>query len=292
MIDLTEELSKLGLSRETGRRPPPVSDAGGQDAVQQALKKQIRKLTQDVSDLRDAVAAQGFPSSGFSAGMQDMVAGGDADHPFYFNQTSTTGGTLTAGKCFIDGADTTITSLPATLSSVTTTVKYWVSVDRSAKTATWASGAAYPAGSATVNIYPVLEITCAGSVITGYLQRLFDDIVTEAATTAVTIPDHSFKFTKTSDTGGTLTAGLCFIGGVSKTITSLPSTLSSVTSSIKYWVAVELATATATWNSGTSYPASDSDTEIWPILEITCAASKITSYIQRWCADIHLTLTP
>jgi len=101
--------------------------------------------------------------------------------------------------------------------------------------------------------------------------------------------DHPFKFTQTSDTGGTITAGLCFIGGVSKTITSLPTTLSSVTTSIKYWLAIEIASATVSWVSGTSYPDSDDDTEIWPILEITCSGSVISSFIQKQSSDVHIT---
>jgi hypothetical protein len=96
-----------------------------------------------------------------------------------------------------------------------------------------------------------------------------------------------FQFTKTSATGGTIEEGKCYIKGILTTITSLPSTLSSVTISIKYWVAVDLSANTAAWSSGTSYPTSTATSEIWPILEITCASSVITAWKQRQLSDIH-----
>jgi hypothetical protein len=106
--------------------------------------------------------------------------------------------------------------------------------------------------------------------------------------------DFSFKFTKTSDTGGTFTLGRVYIGGVSKTISSWPvdGIVGSLTTSYKYWIAIEMASSTASFVGGTSFPASDSDTEIWPILEVTCADDVISSFVQRQCSDIHLTLTP
>lgn len=99
--------------------------------------------------------------------------------------------------------------------------------------------------------------------------------------------DFSFRFARTSSTGGTISEGKCYIKGILTTITSLPSTLSSVTSSIKYWVAVDLSANTAAWSSGTSYPTSSATSEIWPILEITCASSVITAWKQRQLSDIH-----
>lgn len=106
------------------------------------------------------------------------------------------------------------------------------------------------------------------------------------------VNNKAFGFVQTSDTGGTVNTGLCYIGGVAKTVTSLPTTLTGVTTTTKYWIAVELATATATWNSGATYPASDSDTEVWPILELTCTAGIISAVHQCWDGDVHVTLTP
>jgi len=100
------------------------------------------------------------------------------DHAFRFINTKSTGGTITPGTCRIDGTPVTITGLPATLSGITESVKYWISVDLVAGTATWASHATtYATGSATVQIIPILEITCAGSVITSWIQRRCSDIV-------------------------------------------------------------------------------------------------------------------
>ena len=126
-----------------------------------------------------------------------------SDHSFKFTQTGTTGGTITAGTCQIDGTLKTITSLPSTLSSVTTSIKYWVSVDCLAKTATWASGAAYATGTKTVYIYPMLEITCAGSIITGFIQRRSTDIV---ATSSIGVHDPTSKDTIGSTSEGSETA--------------------------------------------------------------------------------------
>jgi hypothetical protein len=53
-------------------------------------------------------------------------------------------------------------------------------------------------------------------------------------------------------------------------------------------VVIEIAAGTAAWGSGASYPASDKDTDIVPILEITCADNVITSYIQRRFSDIRI----
>jgi hypothetical protein len=105
--------------------------------------------------------------------------------------------------------------------------------------------------------------------------------------------DHSFKFVQTSDTGGTLTAGVLYLAGTAKTITGLPATLASVTVTTKYYITIELAASTAAWNSTTgAYPAGDGDTEIWPILELTCADSVITGVKQCQCSDIHISITP
>jgi hypothetical protein len=100
--------------------------------------------------------------------------------------------------------------------------------------------------------------------------------------------DHPFKFTKTSDTGGTITTGLLTIDGVDATITGLPTSLSGVSASIKYWLDVDLTGSTATWESGTDFPEGDDTTEIVPILEITCAGGIISSWIQHEWSDVRI----
>lgn len=103
--------------------------------------------------------------------------------------------------------------------------------------------------------------------------------------------DFSWRFLQTSDTAGTVTLGLVFLSGVLKTVASWPSggNLTGITTSIKYWVAIDVSVATATWASGSSYPDGTDTLEIWPILEVTCDGSIITSFIQRQCSDIHIT---
>jgi len=104
--------------------------------------------------------------------------------------------------------------------------------------------------------------------------------------------DHSFKFTPDSETGATggiITEGYCFINGVIKTISSTPASweLSGVTTSTKYWVAVTYDGATAAWVSNANWPTSTTAVECFRILEITCTAGVITSFIQRQTSDIH-----
>jgi hypothetical protein len=106
-------------------------------------------------------------------------------------------------------------------------------------------------------------------------------------------PDsYSFKFKRTSTTGGTLTAGVLYYGGDTKAITNLPATLSGVTASMKYWILIDFSAATATWASGANYPTLTStqkeNQELWPMLEITCSASVIVSWIQRQLGNIHI----
>jgi hypothetical protein len=101
--------------------------------------------------------------------------------------------------------------------------------------------------------------------------------------------DHSWHFDQTSDTGGDITLGLVFIGGVSVTVGSFTASISSVTTSRWYWIAVNISSATATWTSGAALASSTDTVEIWPILEITCAASKITNVVEHMQSDIHIT---
>jgi hypothetical protein len=102
------------------------------------------------------------------------------DHPFKFGQTSSTAGDVSSGTCRIDGAVTTITNLPSSLSSLTASKVYWIEVDMSAAspTAEWKSHATtYATASALLLVFPILEITCADSVISSVKQRRSSDIV-------------------------------------------------------------------------------------------------------------------
>jgi hypothetical protein len=102
------------------------------------------------------------------------------DHPWRFKQTNETGGDLTNGLVRIAGADTAH-GMPSSLSGITTSTSYWITVDTDAKTATWASGAyasGFPTGSSTQLVYPILSLVCNATtgVIDFIEQRRFSDI--------------------------------------------------------------------------------------------------------------------
>jgi hypothetical protein len=106
-----------------------------------------------------------------------------------------------------------------------------------------------------------------------------------------------FAFTKTGSTGGTVLHGSVYISGASKTLSSWTNhgsgddlTLSSVTTTTRYYIACEFGSSTtASWNSTTgAFPASDSDTEVFPILTLTCADSVITGIKEHFTSDIHV----
>jgi len=213
------------------------------------------------------------------------------NHSFKFTQTTDTSGDITAGRVYIDGASISITSLPTTVETVTTDTRYWISVDLAAKTATWASGAAWPSGNWTTMIFPVLEILCSADlVIKAYTQHRTSDI------SIWTLFNFAWKFSPTSSTGGTVTQGTVRIDGAAQTILTPPAswTLTGVTTSTKYWIEIDTSsvTPTVTWKSGAAYAAGSSTLHIFPILEITCAGNVITSWIQRRCSDIVFWQTP
>jgi len=98
-------------------------------------------------------------------------------HSFRFKQTTATGGTVQAGACYLDGTAKTITNLPASLSGVTASTKYWIEINLTSGAVDWKSGTgAYTAETATLLVRPILEITCADSVITGWVQRRCSDL--------------------------------------------------------------------------------------------------------------------
>jgi len=109
---------------------------------------------------------------------------------------------------------------------------------------------------------------------------------------AVATNDHSWKFKKTSATGGTVTLGQVFLGGAAKTVGSFPSggTLTGVTTTTHYWVAINRSAATATWGSGASVTANTDTVEYWHVLTLTCAESVITAVMEWWQSDIRVTL--
>lgn len=103
------------------------------------------------------------------------------------------------------------------------------------------------------------------------------------------IENHPWKFTRTSDTAGNLTAGLCFVDGAKKTITDLPSSI-SVTTTTRYYIEVDYGAnpKTATWKSTTaaSFPDGSSTKDVYPVLTITHDGTRISSIVQNIADDI------
>ena len=135
-------------------------------------------------------------------------------------------------------------------------------------------------------------------VMNGHIEKPRSDgrgalIVVDATESAMSFhPDHSFKFTQTSKTGGDVTAGSVYLAGISKTITDLPASLASLTGAATtnyYYIEVDLENSTATWKTNTTGFIDGTDTlERIPVFEITTDAQGITSYIQRCTSDIHI----
>ena len=116
------------------------------------------------------------------------------DHPFRFQQTDDNGGDITAGLVRLNGVNLTVTGLPASLSTLTASMRYWIALDTANGTAEWLSGTVeayptFPVGSDSIMIFPILTITCAGAtdeeVITGFKQERWVDIV--EGSTSITI---------------------------------------------------------------------------------------------------------
>lgn len=107
---------------------------------------------------------------------------GATRHPFRFTQTSSTGGDIESGYLYFNGVQITITGLPASLASVTTTTRYYIAVTLSAGTAEWLStSGAFPDDVDDTEIYPILALTCADSVIADIKQHRWSDIVVRYA---------------------------------------------------------------------------------------------------------------
>ena len=109
------------------------------------------------------------------------------DHSWRFEQTGANAGTVTPGKVFIGGVLNGITSWPTggELTGVTQTTYYWLAINFSTATATWASDAAdpetdhdatYPLSTATVEIWPILELTCEDGAIASPFECYPSDI--------------------------------------------------------------------------------------------------------------------
>lgn len=179
--------------------------------------------------------------------------------------------------------------------TVTESVYVYLSIDSDEGTVTLVMDSTLPDGDDVTRVFPLWyvpfdseEATITRSGIVDMRPAVGWDGPAEAAA----VNDFSWRFVQTSDTGGTVTLGQVFLGGVAKTVGSFPGSgvLAGVTTSTKYWVAIDRSAATATWGSGASVPASTDAVEYWTVLELTCAGNVITGVLQRMCSDIRVTL--
>lgn len=106
--------------------------------------------------------------------------------------------------------------------------------------------------------------------------------------------NHPWKFEQDGDTGGVLTLGKVYMGGVAKTVTDWPTDgeLSSVTTTTEYWIELNFQDGTATFDSGESVPENTAAVEYWHILTLTCADDIISEVFNPWPCDIRALLNP
>jgi hypothetical protein len=105
-------------------------------------------------------------------------------------------------------------------------------------------------------------------------------------------PDHPWKFRLVKLSYGTLTAGLCYVDGVKRTVTNLPTTIIAQRTT-RYYVDVDLSGKTASWNSttDTTFPDAADSHEIFPILTLTWDGAKISGVTQHRSVDIVVRAT-
>lgn len=299
----TSETEKLVIRATDGEddlqtlNNDPISVTFADPADQAALTLQPREvlIPELVSGVYVLKRRQVLASESYHAVVE--VGLGVPPYDFQFRPTSATAADIEWGHVYVDGLITSVdnwtnydTLANLTLSSITTSIGYYIEVDLTEGSAALISTAGdFPDGDSTTEVFPLVRITCADGVVVSWKQHQWGVIHARTSGSGSGGNLHAFKFTSTSSTGGTLEAGSLYLAGVAKTITSLPSTLSSVTSTTRYYIEVDLAAATATWTSTTSaFPASDGDTEIWPILTLTCADSVISTVKQHQTSDIHI----
>lgn len=104
----------------------------------------------------------------------------------------------------------------------------------------------------------------------------------------VTLPFINI-FEQLTDTSGTWKAGKSYLAGVDTTVAGLPTTITGITTSTKYWIKHDFAAATLTWGSGATLPANTDSEEYYLMLDVTCTASAIESFVCPHPAEIHAT---
>lgn len=143
-----------------------------------AMQQQLGALAGHLETVRQTDESRSWrmeiPDAKVAAG-----AGGPApDHSWRFEKTAPTEGTVTLGLVLLAGVNTTVTDWPTDgkLTGVTASVKYWLEIDVSAETATWVSGTDWGTSTGTMEVWPLLEITCVGGAIASYIERETSDV--------------------------------------------------------------------------------------------------------------------
>ncbi len=101
------------------------------------------------------------------------------DYSFRFKSPTSTGGTLCHGNVYVKGVALTCsgwtnhsTGADLSITGITTTTYFYWLIDLLAATAAWTSNTTgFPAVTASVYPYPILTLTCAGSVITAIKEH-------------------------------------------------------------------------------------------------------------------------
>jgi hypothetical protein len=133
-------------------------------------------------------------------------------------------------------------------------------------------------------IAPTMQETTAGTIHT--FRRFRPNRV--AASSAASMPFVNL-FTKTSSTGGTWTPGKTYFAGTLLTVTSEPSTITVDATHYCFWITVDFSAVSATWGSGTAFPAMTDSTEVYRMLDVTFTSGAIVSFVCPTPHDIHVT---
>lgn len=97
-------------------------------------------------------------------------------------------------------------------------------------------------------------------------------------------------FIKTSSTGGNWVPGKTYFAGTLLSVTNEPSTITVDASHYRFWITVDFSASTATWGSGTAFPAMTDSTEVYRMLDVTLNGSnEIDTFRCPTPHDIHVT---
>ena len=181
--------------------PPDTVIDAGQNVTATKLDRNRWKISVAMAASEETDDASGGGGVTFLIDLSDVEASGasiDDDltyalsgtwknlpkrRPFRWVQVSSTSGTVSRGLIYVRGNPiTTVTNwanfstTDITLTGVTTSVKYWLSIKNETGAVTWDNGGAFPTSTSDTEIWPILELECSGGVITGWYQHQWANI--------------------------------------------------------------------------------------------------------------------